>query len=204
MEITSEQAKVMRDVIKNAQRKYYNVDAEDLQQEAWRIALSTWDKGIKAPGYTYVAVSRELGNFVARTICPYSIHDNWEAARGIKHAVDLDAAEGWLDDEGSTPEVAALNVERTQALRDARRKFHRLLDNALEQVPEQARAVVREHTLADVYNGASQERAEQLGVTTRQFYRMCSQVKEALRSDVELWNLYEELNELGTLEDLRP
>jgi hypothetical protein len=131
---------IVRGAVNHLTRRGVPAEREDLQQEGLRIAyqtlarlsLRTRTKGRDNPaGYTYIAVRRELGNYISRNLAVPSIGCAWALARTVQDRDPVSVVES-LPDASPSPEEALLHKERVRHRDRDRIALRRALDRLLD------------------------------------------------------------------------
>jgi len=190
----SELEQAVHGVVAHYSRARAPAPADDMEQEAWRIAIAAYRKfdpafGSRLYSYAYAAVKRSLWMSVAR----------WTAVPTIKKRFDL--SEALSRRTAVRPEHAVVEVSPEEELaereEDVRRrwrlrKVHRLARGLLRRLPDEDAEIVARHYGLDgrVPEGRGSI-AKKLGVEPQRVSRALSRYSKEARGDAELWSLHQ-------------
>jgi hypothetical protein len=172
-----------------------------LQQEGIRIclsALTTWreDHGTPLENYLAVAVKRELGNYLSKTIAVVSVHGDWEKARDLQ--VRVDPSTVYMASDAPTPDEVMEVRQQADQLSAWRGKFRAVLADIFSGLSEQEWEVaLRLYGLDGYEEHKPREVAAVLGVPVNKIYRMRERMKNAISYSPELWALTHQLKEIA-------
>lgn len=184
--------------------RIYNVNSDDLHQQARLIALKTLKaqpEKAKNGGYLFNAIRRSLGNYISTEISLVSIHGNWEAGRQFNSSC---AAVSGLDSHvprqlhaGAEQEETAIERETDKLQARWRIDFRRALDKALRGLSdEDAYIVERKFGLDGLPESTDRALAAELGIPVGKIYRTWEKALRRLRNSLEMRLLDKHLDEM--------
>ena len=182
---------VVRQVVRRFRRKgCFFVEPQDLHQEGYRIALAALmnpkrDHERPAENYVYMAVCRELGNYVSKQLAVPSIMGHWHEARDMQYRDDLEEqvlVSPWLN-----PEERVIDKEMLSHQMRIRILLRRLLMHLLSESDQEI--VNRLYGFDGVTPaGKPALAARQLGLPVKQVYKATVNLRRAVGS-LEVYRL---------------
>ena len=144
------------------------------------------------PGYVYRAVSRELGNYVAKQIAVPNVTGDWENARNFQQRVDPDDALLIAEDE--SPEELVLEREGQSRMARWRIELRREL---MGEFSEEDLAIVDRLYGLDGFPSANTPArvCEQLGVPAWKVYKVTRRIKK-LGETIGVYNLKQQYEDI--------